>query len=70
MLKDSSIIKKLPDDSPHVVADGILQHCMSRPQQLNETCLADFVSLYKRVKPTSRTDVSKNEYNSDEEKRM
>jgi hypothetical protein len=54
MLKDFNIIENIPDDCKDVFAEGMLKH-YNMPEALEETCLADLVSWYRRKKIASKT---------------
>jgi hypothetical protein len=55
IVKTLQQLEMLPDDSTDIEVEGLLKHYADRPRQLQQICLADFVSWYKRVKQSSGT---------------
>ena len=53
MLKSDTIIQLLPNDSTDVIVEGNIEHYAKRPEEMENVCLADFVSMYRRVKKNS-----------------
>ena len=50
LLKKSDKIKELPDNSCEIESDNIIQRYQRRPKQLENICLADFVTWFYCVK--------------------
>ena len=46
--------KQLQGDSTEVEQEGVLQHYAARPKQIEELCLTDYVSYYRRAKKSGR----------------
>ena len=47
---DKLKLKELPDNSPDIETDNIIQRYQRRPKQLEKMCLADFVAWFNYVK--------------------
>ena len=50
IFKSKKELKKLPEDSEDVFADGKIEAYVKRPKNLENVCLADFVACYSKKK--------------------
>lgn len=77
MLKPFHRIQALPNDSTDIEQHGVIQHYADRPKQLEDICLADYVSQYRIVKRSDKrvvkavhNDSNEASNQSDEEKEV
>ena len=48
ILKPTEQLKKEPDNSENVMSRSIIEYYLSRPQEMANLCLAEYVSSYKK----------------------
>ena len=60
LLKKLDKLKELPDNSPDIESDNIIKRYQKRPKQLDNLCLADFVSWFNCVKDEHADNVVSN----------
>ena len=49
MLKKQKVLQREPDDSEDIMCPSIIDHYISRPIEIDTTCLAEFVSCYTKT---------------------
>ena len=47
ILKPKPILKGMPHDSEDILQPGLIEHCIQRPDELEDICLAEFASMYE-----------------------